>query len=152
MEAVISNLLRSFERGRLPRRDLVQGLALIAASNAAPAQAQSPGGLKGLHIDHVSVQTSDLQRSITFYEKVFGWKMAYEDIPDQITLLGDTKPVLSLHHKEPFAKVDHFAIAVETFDKPAVAAKLQAMGITPQENLDYGFYIKDPEGMNVQLV
>jgi hypothetical protein len=39
MESIISNLLSRFEKGSLSRRDLVQGLALLAASGtAAPAQ------------------------------------------------------------------------------------------------------------------
>jgi hypothetical protein len=83
---------------------------------------------------------------------VFGWKIVNENKPNELTLLGNTTPIVSLHHKPPFAISDHFAIAVENFDQPAVTAKLQAMGITPAENFDYGFHIKDPEGMNVQIV
>jgi hypothetical protein len=34
MEAMISNLLSRFEQGRLSRRDLVQGLAMLAGSQS----------------------------------------------------------------------------------------------------------------------
>jgi hypothetical protein len=34
MEAMISNLLSRFEQGRLSRRDLVQGLAMLAGASA----------------------------------------------------------------------------------------------------------------------
>jgi hypothetical protein len=35
MESIISNLLSRFEKGSLSRRDLVQGLAMLAASGTA---------------------------------------------------------------------------------------------------------------------
>jgi hypothetical protein len=56
MEAVIADLVERFERGGLSRRQLIQGLALLAAAGgaAAPAAAQS-AGLKGTGIDHASV-------------------------------------------------------------------------------------------------
>ena len=57
-----------------------------------------------------------------------------------------------LHHKNPTGLVDHFAIGVENFNKESVTEKLKERGITPEENLDAGFHIKDPEGMNVQIV
>jgi hypothetical protein len=48
--------------------------------------------------------------------------------------------------------VDHFAIGVDSFNKDAVTRQLKQMGITADDNLDAGFHIKDPEGMNVQIV
>jgi hypothetical protein len=48
--------------------------------------------------------------------------------------------------------VDHFAIGVENFNKEAVTRTLKERGIIPEENLDAGFHIKDPEGMSVQIV
>jgi hypothetical protein len=62
------------------------------------------------------------------------------------------KTVVSLHHKAPTAVVDHFAIGLESFNKDAVTRELKKSGITPDENLDAGFHIKDPDGMNVQIV
>jgi hypothetical protein len=48
--------------------------------------------------------------------------------------------------------VDHFAIGVQNFDKERVTRELKNLGINPEENLDAGFHIKDPEGMSVQIV
>jgi hypothetical protein len=59
---------------------------------------------------------------------------------------------VSLHHKSPTGIVDHFAIGVENFDKAKVTAQLKAMGIEASDNLDAGFHIVDPEGMNVQIM
>ena len=152
MEAIISDLVGRFERGTLTRRDLVQGLALLAGGATAEAQAQE-AGLKAVKIDHVSIQVTDLPRAIAFYQKIFGFTIASEDKPNEIVRLGaGGKVLVSLHHKTPTGLVDHFAIGVEGFNRDAVTRLLQARGITPDDNLDAGFHIKDPEGMSVQIV
>ena len=150
MEAMISSLVSRFEKGGLSRRELVQGLALLTAAGSV-AQAQE-GGIKGTRIDHVSIQVTDLPRAVAFYEKIFGFTVVSEDKPNEIVRLGVTKPLVSLHHKSPTGLVDHFAIGVEKFNKDAVTRELKSFGITPEDNLDAGFHIKDPEGMSVQIV
>jgi catechol 2,3-dioxygenase-like lactoylglutathione lyase family enzyme len=149
MEAIISDLLTRFEKGALTRRGLIQGLAMLTAAGVSQAQ---DTGLKGAKIDHISIQVSDLPRAIAFYEKIFDLTVMSEDKPNEISRLGSGKIIVSLHHKSPTAIVDHFAIGVENFNKERVTQQLKALGITPEENLDAGFHIKDPEGMNVQIV
>lgn len=149
MEAIISDLVTRFEKGALTRRGLIQGLAMLTAAGVSPAQ---DTGLKGVKIDHISIQVSDLPRAIAFYEKIFGLTVMSEDKPNEISRLGAGKIIVSLHHKSPTAIVDHYAIGVENFNKERVTQQLKALGITPEENLDAGFHIKDPEGMNVQIV
>jgi catechol 2,3-dioxygenase-like lactoylglutathione lyase family enzyme len=152
MEAMISNLLSGFERGALSRRELVQGLTMLTAASAASKAQGQEAGLKGAKIDHVSIQVSDLPRSVAFYQKMFGFTVVSEDKPNEIVRLGAGKVVVSLHHKSPTGLVDHFAIGVEGFNKDAVTRQLRALGASPDENLDAGFHIKDPEGMSVQVV
>jgi catechol 2,3-dioxygenase-like lactoylglutathione lyase family enzyme len=153
MEAMISSLVNRFERGALTRRELVQGLAVLAAANGAANVAQSQdAGIKGAKIDHVSIQVSDLPRSIAFYQKMFGLTVVSEDKPNEIVRLGAGKVLVSLHHKSPTGLVDHFAIGVEKFNKESVTRELKARGANPEDNLDAGFHIKDPEGISVQIV
>jgi catechol 2,3-dioxygenase-like lactoylglutathione lyase family enzyme len=153
MDTVITDLVTRFESGTLTRRHLVQGLAALAAAGATGPAAAQQTPFKSMRIDHISVQTSNLQRSIDFYQKIFGLKVINEDKPNEISRMGpETKIIVSLHHKEPFAKVDHFAIAIEGFDKQATTAALAAHGLKAEENLDYGFFVRDPEGMPVQIV
>jgi catechol 2,3-dioxygenase-like lactoylglutathione lyase family enzyme len=156
METIMSDLLTRFENGSLTRRELIQGMAMIAAvsraSSAVPTQASV---IKGVRIDHVSIQVNDLPRSVDFYEKVFGFSVVSEDKPNEIIRLGTagtTKTIVSLHHKKPTAVVDHFAIGLESFNKDAVTRELKKFGMTPDDNLDAGFHIQDPDGMNVQIV
>jgi catechol 2,3-dioxygenase-like lactoylglutathione lyase family enzyme len=153
MEAVISSMLKRFESGALTRRELIQGLAMLAAgATASEAGAQAPPAFKSPTIDHISIQVTDLPRSIAFYQDVFGLKVVGEDKPNEIVRLGLTKTRVSLHHKSPTGLMDHFAIGVDPFNKEAVTRHLKDHGLTPEENLDAGFHVKDPEGIRVQIV
>ena len=153
MEAMIASLVSRYESGALTRRGLIQGLTMLAAAGGAASTAHAQdAALKGTKIDHISIQVSDLPRAVAFYEKIFGLKVLGEDKPNEIARLGAGNIIVSLHHKSPTGLVDHFAIGVENFNRDSVTAKLKEQGITPEENLDAGFHIKDPEGMNVQIM
>lgn len=152
MEAIISSLVKSFEKGALTRRELIRGLAMLAAASGTAAAGLQDAGLKGAKIDHVSIQVNNLQRSIDFYKNLFGFTVVSEDKSNEIVRLGITKTLVSLHHKSPTGIVDHFAIGVERFDKESIARDLKLRGATPEENIDAGFHIKDPEGLSVQIV
>src|ERR1700694_4558983 len=148
MEALISNLVSRFERGALSRRELVQGLAMLAAASGAAADAQGQdAGMKATKIDHVSIQVTDLPRAIAFYQNLFGLTVVSEDKPNEIVRLGSGKTLVSLHHKSPTGLVDHFAIGVEKFDKEIATRELKAHGVNPEQDIDAGFHIKDPEGI-----
>ncbi len=126
---------------------------MLAAAGGAASEGQAQdAGIKAVKIDHVSIQVTDLPRAVNFYENMFGLKVVSEDKPNEIVRLGASKVLVSLHHKSPTGLVDHFAIGVENFDKESVTRQLKARGVNPEENLDAGFHIKDPEGMNVQVV
>jgi len=154
MEAIISDLVKRFEGGKLTRRELIQGLAMLTAASGAASAAVPQGqtALKTAKIDHISIQVSDLPRSIAFYQKMFGLTIVSEDKPNEIVRLGVGKALVSLHHKSPTAIVDHFAIGVEKFNKEAVTRALKERGANPEDNLDAGFHIIDPEGISVQIV
>ena len=153
MEAVISDLLKRFDTGTLTRRELIQGRAMLpAASSTASAAGSQEAGFKVVKIDHVSIQVSDLPRSIAFYQNLFGLSVVSEDKPNEIVRLGMTKTLVSLHHKSPTGLVDHFAIGVDPFNKESVTRYLKQRGANPEENLDAGFHVKDPQGIGVQIV
>ncbi|MBI2188368.1 MAG: VOC family protein [Acidobacteria bacterium] len=153
MEPIIHDLVRRFERGAVTRRQLVQGLsALVGAAGASHAAAAQTGSLRGTGIDHVSILVNDLQRSATFYERVFGMTPVSEDKPNQILRLGMKRTIVSLRHEGPSGVTDHFAISVENFNRDTVTDALKQHGLTPQQNVQFGFHIKDPDGVVVQIV
>ena len=152
MDELITDLVDRFDRGALSRRHLIQGLTALAAAGAALPAAAQQTPFKSSRIDHISVQTTSLARSIEFYTKVFGLKVLNEDKANKIARMGVTKIIVSLHEKSPVGIVDHFAIAIDDFDKDKVTAELEKLGLKAEENLDYGYFVRDPEGVPVQIV
>jgi glyoxylase I family protein len=150
MESIISNLLTRFEKGSLSRRELVQGLAMLAASGTTAA-AQEGIDFKSADIDHVSIQVADLQRSVDFYQRMFGFSVISQDQPHGIIRLGNTRTLVSLNHESPAGIVDHFAIGVPRFTKESAASYLKQRGATPLDDPFAGLHVKDPDGINVQI-
>jgi catechol 2,3-dioxygenase-like lactoylglutathione lyase family enzyme len=152
MHAVIDELVSGFDQGTLSRRQLIQGLTVLAAAGgAAPGWAQTTP-FRATRIDHISIQVTDMARSVAFYEKIFGLKILGEDKENEIVRMGVTRIIVSLHRKPPVGIVDHYAIAIDDFDREAVTAELAKQGLVAEQNLDYGFYVRDPEGIPVQIV
>jgi len=149
MEAIISNLLTRYEKGSLSRRELISGLAVMAASGTAAAEEQVD--FKTADIDHISIQVADLQRSIDFYRKIFDFSVISHDQQLGITHLGNTKMLISLNQQSPAGIVDHFAIGIPNFSKDTAARYLTQRGATPLNDRYAGLHVKDPDGINVQI-
>jgi catechol 2,3-dioxygenase-like lactoylglutathione lyase family enzyme len=152
MKAVIDDLVAQFDRGTLSRRHLLQGLTVLAAAGGAGHAVAQTAPFKSTRIDHISIQVTDMARSVAFYEKIFGLKVLNEDKENEIVRMGVTRIIVSLHRKPPVGIVDHFAIAIDDFNRDAVTAELAKHGLTAEQNLDYGFFVRDPEGIPVQIV
>src|SRR5229473_1091787 len=114
MKSTISRLLKTYENGKLSRRELVQGLAVLAAGSGTVSAA----GFQGNSINHVSLYVGDLQRSTDFYQRVFGCSVNKRDGNNQLTF---GKGFLVLRPGKPPGKVDHIAIGVDNFNKEAVS-------------------------------
>ena len=151
MESIISDLLSRFEKGAMSRRELVGGLAMLAASGPAAGAAQQELDFRNATIDHVSVQVADLQRSVDFYQKMFGFSLVSEDKPLGIIRLGATRTLVSLNHQSPAGIVDHFAIGIPRHSKESAVSYLKGRGATPLEGDYAGLHVKDPDGINVQI-
>src|SRR5690242_21946972 len=95
MENVISNLLSRYEKGSLSRRELVSGLAMLAAGGTAAA-AQDERNFRDAAIDHSSIHVADLNRSIEFYQKMFGFALVRRADPE-IVRLGNGKTLVPLN-------------------------------------------------------
>ena len=151
MESTISNLVTQFEKGSLSRRDLVSGLAMLAASGTAAAAAQDDIDFKTANIDHVSMQVADLQRSVDFYQKMFGFSVVSEDKPLGIIRLGTNRTLVSFNRQSPVGIVDHFAIGVPRYTKDAAVRYVTQRGATPGDDPYHGLHVRDPDGNYVQI-
>ena len=152
MSSVIDDLVEHFDKGTLSRRQLVQGLTALAAAGAAlPAAAQTTPFQLDAHRphQHPSHRHGAVDRVL---REIFGLKILGEDKENEIVRMGVTRIIVSLHRKPPVGIVDHFAIAIDDFNREAVTAELAKHGLTAEQNLDYGFYVRDPEGIPVQIV
>ena len=158
MDAIITELVRRFEHGGLTRRQLIQGLsALVAVGVTSPPAVAQSVGLKAAAIDHTSVLVSDLQRSADFYRRIFGLTPVSEDKANRILRLGVGgagvgRTIVSLRQQNPPGLIDHFAISVEKFNRDAVTQVLKQHGLAPDQNIEFGFHVKDPDGAVVQIV
>jgi catechol-2,3-dioxygenase len=152
MQQIVSDLVARFDSGTLSRRQLVQGLTLLAAAGRASTARAQNTPFTSLGIDHISVQVTDLAPSITFYQNIFGLSILNQDEPNKIVRMGRDRVIVSLHEKAPTGIVDHYAIAIDNFDREAATAALAEQGLTAEQNLDYGFYVRDPMGIPVQMV
>ena len=151
MESTISNLVAQFEKGSLSRRDLIAGLTVLAATGTATRAAEADIDFKTADIDHVSMQVADLQRSVDFYQKLFGFSVVSEDKPLGIVRLGNGRTLVSFNRQSPVGIIDHFAIGVPRFTKEAATRYLTQRGAKVADDPYHGLHTIDPDGNHVQI-
>ena len=150
MEHVISSLLGRYESGTLTRRELIQGLAMLAVAGGTASAADT--GFATATINHVSIQVSDIKRSAEFYMRAFGLPKRVAGNATAVRL-GVDPSHLTLRQEKPSGNVDHFCLGIEKFNHDSVVRDLKARGVTPEpdEKGPQGFHVKDPDGFRVQL-
>jgi len=153
MEPMIADMVERFERGSISRRDLIRSLSMLLAARTVSAEEPAADtSLTATGIDHVSVLVSDVERSRAFYQNLFALSTLSEDKEHGIVRLGRKRVIVSIRKELPYGTVDHFGVGVENFSRDRVTQALKQRGLTAQENWQYGYYLKDPDGVNVQLV
>jgi catechol 2,3-dioxygenase-like lactoylglutathione lyase family enzyme len=137
----IWNLLENYERGKLTRRELIQGITLLAAVGGTASAAEFKAG----NINHVSIQVSDLQRSADWYKKAFGLSELKTALKDTV-ILGVGAAHITLRAGKAPGTVDHYAIGFDPFNQAEIIDDLKKRGLNPS-----GAQIKDPDGLVIQL-
>jgi catechol 2,3-dioxygenase-like lactoylglutathione lyase family enzyme len=155
MKTAISNLVSRYEGGSLSRRELIQGLTLLAASVAGTAQeASAAAPFQVTSFAHASLQVKDLDASVKFYRDVLG--LVAED--KIVNPPGEFRfkvgaGTLVLRHVEPYGVVDHVAYVAQHFDRSAMIETLKQQGIEAFDTHGpFAFYFRDPDGYPVQIV
>jgi catechol 2,3-dioxygenase-like lactoylglutathione lyase family enzyme len=143
MEYAISSLLSRFESGLLNRRELVQSLLVLVS-----AQASTGTSVKVASINHVSVQVSDLPRSVDFYKRVFGLVEKGSDENTKRLVSGTCH--VSLRRGNPVGVIDHFAFGVEPFDPNSLRLELKRRGAEVRGEAQ-SVHVIDPDGVDVQI-
>ena len=163
MTRIIEALLNDYERGTVSRRELVKALALgivpaglTSRRGTSRQRRESPkqdGVLRGININHVNLQNSDLDRSVDFYRELFSLPPKREVPGSPYALdLADGLSWLSVPQREPSGDIDHFCVGVEDFEPNRVATAIRAAGL--DRDLSVGsdvVSVRDPEGIRVQI-
>lgn len=153
MKQAVDALLSHYETGRMSRRELV---ALISALAVAPraATAQSADTLKAATLNHASLIVSDLERSVAFYQRVFGMSVKSTQQGGVNLAVGDA--FLGIYQGGPNAMphINHICFGLQGFDPPATVAALEAAGAPAESRERDGVtqvYTADPDNLRVQL-
>lgn len=123
-------------------------------------------------LDHIVLRVTDLDRMLAFYHDVLGCSDERSDpeyglfqlraghsLIDLVTIGGKLGAAGGAAPGAEGRNLDHFALAVDRFDAPAIRAHLAHHGVTvEQSGTRYGaegegpsLYIHDPEGNLVEL-
>ena len=147
MLSQISNLLGHYETGQLSRRDLVFGLAALAA--APQTSAQSSSSFKGAEINHVAINVPDVQRSRDFYRELLNLPVLDESRNSCFLGLGEGN-FLSIFRGSP--GLNHYCIGIEDYEVGRVIDGLRRQGLEPRRTAGTNrVYFDDLDGLEVQL-
>jgi len=157
------------QHGMLNRRDILLALASLPLLPVSQlARAQRPA-VRVSTLNHIHLNVSDLQRSLRFYQELFGLRLqgnqgvetdwAEGVIP--ILGIGDGTQFISFSEREevgPRGRIDHFGFGVELFDADHIAAELLSHGIRSDIRIRRDsdpavpeLKFNDPDGVIVQL-
>jgi catechol 2,3-dioxygenase-like lactoylglutathione lyase family enzyme len=156
----MDQLLTSYEKGTLTRRELLSALALVGTSMSASAQPTvSPLQGRASMFHHVNIFVSNLPRSAAFYQKL--------GLPSTLRPIypapggaaygldfnnGSFLSLIQTADPERVGTIDHFSIGIDNFDYERDTAAIKAAGITPAEvdRIEL-LHMTDPDGIAVQM-
>jgi catechol 2,3-dioxygenase-like lactoylglutathione lyase family enzyme len=152
----LDSLLQQYESGSLSRRELLGALALLIAAPAVSdaAQARAPIGAV-TSMNHVSVFVPNVQKSVEFYQGLFGLPLLTRQDPGINLSTGSS--FLGIYPAQAGAttgSINHICFGMDNFDADAVLKQLTDRGIKGNIRLrgdTKELYFTDPDGIRVQL-
>ncbi len=130
-----------------------------------PAGERPPSAARGLH--HVALLSSDLERTIAFYQDVVGFPLT--DIFENRDYPGSNHFFFDIGHGNllaffdfpelglgPYAEVlgglHHIAISIERRPWDEARARFDAAGVPYQLESGTSMYFRDPDGARLELI
>ncbi len=153
MSQAVESLLTHYESGRLSRRDLVGLLTALAAAPAIGA-AQPAAALRAATLNHASLIVSNLDRSVAFYQRVFGLPVKSTQQGGVNLAVGDAFLGVYQGGPEAVPHINHVCFGLRDFDPAAAVAALEAQGLPAESRARDGVtqvYTADPDNLRVQL-
>lgn len=153
MSQAVESLLTNYESGRLSRRELV---GLLAALAAAPrvGTAQPAASLRAATLNHASLIVSDLDRSVAFYQRVFGLPVKSTQQGGVNLAVGDAFLGVYQGGADAMPHINHVCFGLRDFDPAATVVALEAQGLPAESRTRDGVtqvYTADPDNLRVQL-
>jgi catechol 2,3-dioxygenase-like lactoylglutathione lyase family enzyme len=155
-------------KGDLTRRSLLLSLPGLVLARRLLAHEQAAAlNIRGLH--QITLAVSDLERSLDFYQGLFGMSVQARQGGKILLQVGDGPHYLALMEAGSAPpRIDHFGLAVENFDVDRVVRTLASHGVESGgrgEGLSGGpmrlrattrgdtaeLHLGDPDGLIVQL-
>jgi len=133
-------------------------MVLLAGSGAAQAQALTE--LSGL--DHFAVNVTEMDRSVEWYQRVFGFSVLKRWNTTTMVGRGNMKVGLFLRPKataigdiDQTVAITHVAFLVDGDKFDDALKKVQAMGLKvegPEDTgIAYSFFLSDPDGHQIEV-
>jgi catechol 2,3-dioxygenase-like lactoylglutathione lyase family enzyme len=159
MPDAADKLFSLYDRGLASRRELIQGLLLLAVPGSGLAQSTgTTTAALGHTVNHVQLQVGDLAASTDFYAKLVGAKKVRENNPDTwaLAMPGEPTSIITLQRTpNRIGVVDHFGIGIRDFNAQSVAAAVKRILPTADAQVATGGVpavgVRDPDGILVQL-
>ena len=163
MERFVADLVKSFESGKIDRREFCQTIALAATVYAAgdAAHAQTSTGFKVLGINHFSYTCPDYTRARDFFITVFGLTTA-KDTGDRANLMFGPEPgqggtfmiarnPTRNNRPAPRAVIDHFCFTLSNWNEERVRSAIKAKGLEISGGRVGSLHVLAPYDYDVQF-
>lgn len=114
--------------------------------------------IRAASMDHVNMSVKNLQESVDFYRKVFGFELKKDQPEQKSIIIGNDAIKLCLYEDpqmSPEGGIAHFGFFVENFDQVMEICK--SLGVTVyydgpvQFEKSRSIYIADPNGYDIEL-
>jgi catechol 2,3-dioxygenase-like lactoylglutathione lyase family enzyme len=151
MVSGFDRLLDRYEAGQISRRELLGGLVAIAAVTPA-ANAAEPTIGKVSQMNHVTMFVKDVQKSVEFYQRLFGLEVLTMQDPGVNLRVGAS--FLGIYPTRDEPNINHVCLGLENFNAEAVLKKLGDAGVNGrirQRGDTKELYFTDPDNLSIQL-
>ncbi len=170
MEHIIAKLLQDFEHGKMNRRQLIQSIAITAATasavGAAPADEADSKLIKAISVNHIVYNVPDYAKARDLYASLLGLQASNDDGKSCRLKIGETTLVIRNvgTYQSPTGNftagsdktgIDDIAYTIANWDtdpkvKEAMRAELIRHGLPAIENTMNGF-TQAPDGFGLKV-
>ena len=148
MSDLIERLLDRYDSGRLSRRRLIEGLALVGVAGSASRAQPASSTFRTVGLNHIALSVVDVPRARDFYVRHLGLEVSRESAGSCFLRCGEEHFVALFRSDR--AAMNHYCYSVEDYSVEQAAAKLREAGIEPRVQ-GGRIYFDDADGLEVQL-